>query len=397
MAEFLISQTINLLNIKTKSHCEASMKKLYYAIATIIGAVIGAGVLGIPFAFARAGIVYGLINLAAVAVLVLVVNLYLGEVMLRTNGVHQLTGYAEKYLGKWGKGFMAFSLIFGIYGALIAYLLGIGDIMSALLGGQPIFYMSAFFIIFSALIYAGIKAVSKSEFLFSYIKIAVFVALAISMVAFFKLSNLQAAQFSIKTSLIPYGVVLFSIMAFPSLPEAREIMKGEEKSLRKVIMVSTLLPAIIYAIFAVVFIGVLGVGVGEVAIVTLSSLGIAQFILGFAFAALSMMTAYLSLGLALQEMYEYDYKISHGVAFTATCLVPFVLILLGVKGFVAILGLVGAVAGGIDGIIIILMFHLAKKHGDRHPEYSMKKYWLLSAILLILFAAGIIYEVVAVI
>ncbi len=370
------------------------MKKLYYATATIMGAVIGAGVLGIPFAFAKAGIVYGLINLAVVVLLVLTVNLYLGEVMLRTKGIHQLTGYAEKYVGKLGKDLMAFALIFGIYGTLIAYLLGIGDILSAFFGGNSFLYITAAFIVFSALIYAGIKAVSKSEFIFTYMKILVFAALAISLVAFFRSGNLSLAGFSMQTSFIPYGVVMFSIMAFPSLPEARELLQNEEKSLKKVILIATLLPAAIYALFALFFLGVLGSSVGEVAIITLSTIGPLQFILGFAFAILAMGTAYLSLGLALQEVYEYDYHISHRLAFILTSLMPFVMIILGIRGFVKTMSIVGAVAGGITAILIVLMFRNAKKQGDRHPEYTIKQSNLVSGILIALFALGIIYEII---
>jgi len=370
------------------------MKKLWYASATIMGAVIGAGVLGIPFAFMKAGLLYGMINLAVVTILLVFVNLYMGEVMLRTKGIHQLTGYAERYLGKAGKGFMAFSLVFGIYGALIAYLIGIGDILSALLGGQPFFYTTVFFVIFSALIYAGIKAVSKSEFVFTYLKIFVFFALAISLVAFFKFSSIQTAGFSLKTSLLPYGVVLFSLMAFPSLPEAREIIVKEEKDLKKALLISTLLPAAIYAVFAFIFIGVLGKSIGEVAIVTLSTIGTVQFILGFSFAALAMMTAYLSLGLALQEMYEYDYRMKHNLSFLVTCIVPYILVVLGVKDFVKTLSIVGAVAGGLAAILIVLMFSRAKKLGEREPEYAVKRSVLISWLLISLFALGIIYEII---
>ena len=371
------------------------MRKLWYAAATIMGASIGAGVLGIPFAFAKAGIAYGILNLAIVAALIATVNLYMGEVMLRTDGIHQLTGYAEKYLGKVGKELMALALIFGIYGALVAYLIGIGDVLSALLGGQPFIYISIFFIIFSALIYAGIKAVSKSEFFFSYLKIAIFIALAVSMIAFFKFGNITNIPFSLTTSFIPYGIVLFSLMAFPSLPEAREIMVKEEKDLKKALLIASLTPAVVYALFAIIFTGVLGNSIGEVAVVGLNILGPAQFILGFVFAFLAMATAYVSLGLALHEMYEYDYKFKHNLAFLVTCIVPFVLIILGVHSFVKVLSMVGAFAGGLTAILIVLMFKKAKKTGERHPEYHIKMHKILGWIIILLFAAGIIHEIIS--
>ena len=100
-------------------------KKSYYeAIATLIGVVIGAGIIGIPYVFAQAGIVAGIINLAMLGLAITVLHLCLGEICLRTPGNHQLPGYARTYLGKWGGRLMALSMVITIYGAMIAYTLG---------------------------------------------------------------------------------------------------------------------------------------------------------------------------------------------------------------------------------------------------------------------------------
>lgn len=116
----------------------------------MLGMIVGAGILGIPYAFARAGIFYGLLNLVVVGIFVTIINLQIGEISLRTNGKHQLTGYAEKYLGKFGKELMAFAMVLGIYGAMIAYLIGSGDTLSSLFGGNPLFYTLIYFIVFSS-------------------------------------------------------------------------------------------------------------------------------------------------------------------------------------------------------------------------------------------------------
>lgn len=370
------------------------IKKWYYASATIMGAVIGAGVLGIPFVFAKAGVLFGIINLIVVASLLLFVNLSMGEVMLRTKGIHQLSGYAEKYLGRRGKLIMSLALVFSLYGALIAYLIGLGKVTSALLGGQPFFYTTILFVVYSVFIYYGIKAVSRSEFVFSVIKIMAFFALLLSIIAFFRIENIQTTVFSVKNFFLPYGVVLFALLGFPALAEAREVLVGEEKDLRKAIIVAMFIPAIIYLFFGIFFVGALGSNISEVAVHTLAYLGGIQFILGIAFAFLSLTTAYLSLGLALQEAYEYDYNIKHNVAFLLTVSVPYALILLGVKSFVKTLSLVGAIGGGVMGILIMMMFVKAKKSGERKPEYHLKKKKFIGWLIMLLFIAGIIYEII---
>ncbi|MBS3140412.1 hypothetical protein J4479_05415 [Candidatus Woesearchaeota archaeon] len=91
---------------------------IWVAIFTLVGTIIGAGILGIPYVVAKAGVLYGLILMVAIGIAFVYLNLFAGEVILRTNGHHQLTGYAGKYLGKIGKCFMALSLFVNIYGAL---------------------------------------------------------------------------------------------------------------------------------------------------------------------------------------------------------------------------------------------------------------------------------------
>ena len=38
----------------------------------------------------------------------------------------------------------------------------------------------------------------------------------------------------------------------------------------------------------------------------------------------------------------------------------------------SMVGVTGAIAGGIDGILIVLAYRKAKKLGDRKPEYVFK-------------------------
>ncbi len=75
------------------------VKGVYKAIATLIGTIIGAGVLGLPYVISQAGFNLGLILILIIGLAVLYMNLFYGEVVLRTKTAHQLAGYAEKYLG----------------------------------------------------------------------------------------------------------------------------------------------------------------------------------------------------------------------------------------------------------------------------------------------------------
>src|SRR3989344_3960854 len=103
------------------------MVKIFSAISILMGTVIGAGVLGIPYVISKSGFTIGLLHLIIIGIIISVISLYLGEIALRTKENHQLTGYVEKYLGKKGKNIMLFVLAFDICAALVAYLVGEGE------------------------------------------------------------------------------------------------------------------------------------------------------------------------------------------------------------------------------------------------------------------------------
>ena len=61
---------------------------------------------------------------------------------------------------------MLYMMFFGIYGALIAYIIGEGQSIAAILGGNPLIFSLIFFAIVSILVYLGLKTVVRSESIF---------------------------------------------------------------------------------------------------------------------------------------------------------------------------------------------------------------------------------------
>ena len=116
-------------------------------ISAIVGTIVGAGTLGIPYVVSQVGFSIGLIYLLIIGLISTLVMLYVTELVLRTKKTKQMPGLAEKYLGKWGKRVMMLSQVLGIYGALIAYLTGIGSSFSGLIGGNSIIYSTIFYML----------------------------------------------------------------------------------------------------------------------------------------------------------------------------------------------------------------------------------------------------------
>lgn len=372
-------------------------KRFLEAVATLTGTTIGAGVLGIPYVVAQSGVLVGLLHIIIIGAAVMLVNLLLGEVVLRTKGNHQLTGYAEKYLGSTGKKLMAITMAAGIYGALLAYIIGTGISLSSILPGLPPLAGSLiFFAVASAIVYFGLAAVEKSELLLSFLTVTVITIIIVAAIMSGRFSAANLTGVSLKNAFMPYGVVLFALLGAVAIPEMKEELGRSRALLRKAIIIGSLIPIVLYALFAAAVVGISGASTSQIATTDLGArLGELMGVFANLFAVLAMSTSFIALGLALKEMYVYDYKMHKKAAWILTCIVPLAAFLFGINSFVAVLGIAGAVAGGTEGILLVRMHSKAtRKKAEVKPAYVMKTSRIVSAALGAMFLAGIIYAII---
>jgi len=371
----------------------------WIAIATLIGTIIGAGVLGIPYAVAKVGFLYGFILIVGLGLSFLLLNLFMGEIVLRTKEQHQLTGYAEKYLGPWGKRLMAFSMLIGIYGALSAYLIGEGTTLYTIFKiGSPLLFSLLFFAVCILIILWGVKATGKFELI-----LTAFLILIVFAIGLFSLRQLNVANLmfhNLALIAVPYGVIMFAFAGSPAIPEMQEVLVKEKKKMKTAIIIGSLIPIFMYLLFTFVVMGLVGLSQFEVLepnqrIATIALSVYSHHLLGlFAniLAVLTMFTSFLSLGLALLEVYHYDYSLSKVTATVLTFSVPLIIILFQLTSFINILEISGSLAGGLGGILIIAMFWQAQKKGNRTPEYALSTHYWLGSLLILLFSLGIFYQ-----
>lgn len=378
-------------------------------VCILTGTIIGAGVLAIPYALMKAGFLTGLINLFVLSTATILLYLYLGEVILRTKKKHQLTGYAQEYLGNKGRRLMAFSMVFGNYGALIAYLIGVGRSLSILSGTQNnvlnllgislsfnFIFSLLFFVLGSAIVYLGIKGVGRSELFMD--GIIIFVVIFISIIAIFGLHIDNLVSFNVSKIFLPYGVILFALAGAVAIPEVNEELENK-KSLRKAILIGSLIPIFIYFLFSFAVVGACGKETTEIATNCLSNkFGGFIMVLGNLFAILAMATSFFTIGLGLKEMYNYDYRIKEKKAWFLACFIPLILFIiifffLKEEIFFKTIGITGGIAMTLEGILIVWMFNRAKKLGERKPEYSIKENKFISILLIVIFLMGMIYTI----
>ena len=370
------------------------MKKLYLfqAIAVLIGTIIGAGILGIPYVFEKAGFLTAVAMLAIITFAMVAISLMFGEITLRTFGRHQISGYVEKYLGKFWKRFVSIFLIISITGALLAYFIGLGDVVAVIFGGEPLIWAILFYLIGAFFLYFGIHLIKNLEFIMILGIVAVVFVILLMTVNRLNFSGLT--DFNLAKIFLPYGVILFACADWVAIPEAREILIGREKLLKKALFFGSLIPAIIYLIFAWLTVSVTGSITTPIATVGLGqAMGQSIIIIINIFAFFTIFTSLLTLGLALKEMYDYDFKLKHHFAWFLTVAAPLVFYFLGLRNFIEILSLVGALGLGLEGLVYVVAYWQARKFGERQPEYILSKPFAVfaSIFLPIIFLGGLIY------
>ena len=366
------------------------------AIATLVGMIIGAGILGIPYVIAQAGLFWGLINLIGIGLIVLVVYLYLGEIILRTKGKHQLPGYAGIYLGKSGKILMLISMLFVQYGALIAYTIGEGEVLSFIILGTTslpyhLLFSLIFFTLMSFLVFLGLKVLGKGELIGLGAIIAMVIAIAIFFLPQAQIGNFYTQNPNLLFRFFyPYGAILFAYLGFSAVPEMKEIIKNKRK-MKKAIIIGGIIPIFVYFLFTLTVIGFKGIATPEIA-----TLALGRFI--NVFAIFTMFTSFLAIGIAQKEIFWYDLKIKHLTSWILSLLpilfISLAIIIFNLATFIEIISFAGAVAGGLGGILIVLMAIKAKKFGKREPEYKFPINWVMADILILIFLIGIIYQFV---
>src|SRR5574341_398700 len=321
-----------LPEINKKRGCMKRPLAYYQAIAILTGCVIGAGILGIPFVVVQSGFWTGMLVILALGLATLLVHLLIGDVTLRSNKCMQLAGYAQKYLGMKGKYLMTASMVIGVYGALIAYTVGVGQSVQALLGGSFWLWAIIFYALMSWIIFGGIGILGRSELFMESFKLIIF---GVILVILFSSPHFFAERFigfSWENLLLPFGVVLFAYIGTAAIPEVREEMKTCRLLTKRAIIIGSVIPIFVYLLFAAAVVGVTGIGTTEVATIGVGQLmGVIGFILLHAFAILAMATSFIALGYALKEMYWIDYKLPHWEAWALTLSVPFALIIAGVQ------------------------------------------------------------------
>ncbi|NOY35649.1 MAG: hypothetical protein GXP44_01870 [bacterium] len=344
------------------------MSRLYIkGIGMMVGMMFGAGMFALPFAFSRAGLFWGVVNFAAVFFILFLLHFLYGEVAFYARGKHRFTGYVEIFLGSKAKQFALFATVASYYGSLLVYGLLGGLFLSNFFDhGAYRFSLSLlFFAVAGILVLLNLKKIANINF---YLTIPLFAFIIYLLIAALPAIKAENFLMNFNTSFtgdwfMPYGIWLFSLSGFATLPEVRDIFsKSSIKDFKKVIAASLILSAIFYFLFVIAVWGASNDHTSSEALFGIAKvLGKNAFLAGSLIGLLAVFTSFLAMATDMRNIFRYDYNVPRFWAWLMAVLPPVGLFLLGAVDFARILSLVGALGLGTIGIFIILMARSLRK------------------------------------
>ena len=379
------------------------MIRTFSSLGLMVGAIIGAGMFALPYAVMRAGFFWGAIHLCITFSVIMLIHIFYGVVVVSTPGKHRLPGYARIHLG-WAAQRLAFlSALGGFYGALLAYGILGGVFLSRLIpfgGGNTEMFTLLFFAAGALILLGNLRYVGEVNFFLMCILVGAVSVLTVLLVPRVEFSNFNVVP-DTAAWFLPYGIFLFAFAGASAIPDAAELFYRGNKSVngrfRRILVLSTVIPLLVYMVFIYGVVGVSGQATSPDAISGLEAfLGERAVMIGSLIGFLAVITSFLALGLDLKNMFRYDAGMSSLVAWITAMAVPPILFAAGINDFVRVIGLVGAVAIGIDGIIILLSALRVCRTGSLCTIGSVSFHPIVPSLLMGALSLGVVYEIYAV-
>lgn len=375
---------------------------LYEAVAIIVGANVGSGILGLAYSSRLAGWPILVLWLAVAGLFTTFSMLYVAESALRTKKPLQLPGLAEKYVGKVGSVLIFISVCANSIGCMVAYTTGSGNILCTLLG-LPNWAGSLLFTVPCVLVvWFGLKATGLWE---KFMSTGMVVLLGIIVIASFLSgkADVSRAVYANWTYAVPLlSSAIFCYIAQYAVPELARGMRHTPKKLPVAIILGMFITGVLLAVVPLAVLSLTGTEeVTQVATLAWGqALGTWALYTANIFALCAMMTSYWAVGGSMLtnivDMFklkdEKDTK-TRLIAIACTVLPPFILAYAGLVSFVDAIGWAGTFGGVIMSIVPVLMLNNARKKGDIEPEWKCGWYAhpAVQGMIIVIFSLAAIY------
>lgn len=335
------------------------------AACIITGYGIGAGVLSMPYMAARNGLILSTLILILSLLASYVLHLMIAEIALKEGNGGQIISCLNRFLFR-GKTKQVLTVIFFVLMAVIlvtnlaAYISGAEEIIVGLLPIPSIAAKLLFYAVAASVVLFGLKAVGVSEKIAVTVIFALIAALAVASLLNIR-NPLSLSAGSLNDALAYYGLAMFAMSAFFSVPQAVEGLSGDTKKIRKAVFLGLLNNFILILVISVCSL-LSSTEITELAMVGWSAgIGLWAQLIGGLFTVLAMLTTYWSLSLALGGIVDDMLHTGTKISWLLATLPSLLLVLFDAAGFLDLMRTAGGLIAIIIAVMVVPAYHNARR------------------------------------
>ncbi|CDU08417.1 Putative tyrosine-specific transport protein [Vibrio coralliirubri] len=330
--------------------------KLFGSSLILSGTALGAGMLAIPMVLAQFGFMISSVLMLLIFIGTTYSALLLAEACTKTKDNSGMSSVAYLTLGSKGKHFINALFYLLLVCMLIAYILGVGDIIHKLLLDVGIDVSASvaytiFSLLMGAIVVSGKSYIDKlNRGLFILMVVMLFIVIA-SLFSNIRLDYLtQTSQYT-ANDVVQYSAVIFtsfaSMVVIPSLVIYNR--EATQKQIRNMILLGSVIPLICYLTWLFAIIGNLGTdaisqfhNISELISAFSGQSAWLKVVIAL-FSALALVTSFLGVSMALYDQNKDAVTNNKALAYALTFILPLVLAELFASQFVNMLDYAGMV------------------------------------------------------
>lgn len=344
------------------------------AVALIIGTQIGAGILGLPKVLAPLGFFWGPVVLFIAALLLAMTAVMLVEAIYLTNPRYHYFDLTSHYLGRFGV-ILVLTILYAGYGALVAYISGLGQVVASFAGGDPRTWAVLAWAVLSAIIFLGLRLSGAAEE-----SLTILMVLLITTIFLWALPEIKpfTMRFDLSAFTVAFSVAVFAFSGHMIIPEVLQGMKSMNRTILAILFAFSLV-FVMYAMFSLAIMGVAGQNVPDIGTQALvTNLGSDLTIVAILLPLLTITTSFIGVGIAQRDILREIVR-NKLLAWILAVVPPLFVYLAGKDAFVNMIWLASFGILVASGILPPLLLRYARR--ERRRALTPIPDWFVNATL----------------
>lgn len=327
--------------------------KFVRAVLLQFSGIVGVGIFALPYFLYYSNFFFSVWSMFLIAVIMGIVNVFYSHIICKTQGDHQLSGYADKYLGEKFKYITAIGLAVSGLGAVLAYI-KLGSNFIEFLFPKTGFLSIGLFLL---LIITGyLTKIKKIKRILDYLPFAIiFIAFLLLQITFKnQLPGIDAQSFNISF----FGICVFALSGFTVIPEMEEILRGEEKVEKKLMWSSCIglfLAFVVYVVFSYSVVRLSGNNLSDDSVNGLAKTSYLLAWIVSIFGLLATFKGSVNFMGVFHEIFYRDFKKSARISKIGAIVLPLASLMLFNLSFGSIFGWMGAGSVFVSVFVICLI------------------------------------------